>query len=123
VQPAPPRPTTLVVRRIGPLSALRIAFFFWAWVALMGLLAVTLIWIGVTASGSVDRFEAFLQDLGFDDFRVQTGALWRVSATVAVVFALTATIATWILTVAFNLLASMVGGVRLEVTAENERRR
>jgi hypothetical protein len=115
--------TRMVIRRVGPLSVLRLAFLFWLWVGVMILLAVTAAWVGVTATGSVDRFEEFVRDLGFNDFRVHDGALWRVTLSLTVLFVLVATAASWLMAVAFNLLAGLVGGIRIVVATAPDRRR
>lgn len=121
--PGPTR-ARLEVRHVPVWPVLRLAL-----VASLGTIgaftgAVAVLWSVAESAGLVAEAESFVASLlGVESFTIRSGALLTGLALVSIVLAALMTLAAVLATVAYNLLASLGGGIEVDVhqgTAEHE---
>lgn len=111
----PARRVRRVIRRIDPVSVLKLSFFFNLCVFAMFLVAAVLLWSAAIGSGSTDRIESFVIDIGFDDFELVGTELFRGFVVFGGALVVTFTVFAVLLALLFNLISDVVGGIRLTV--------
>lgn len=111
----PARRVRRVIRRVDPLSVLKLAFFFNVCVFAMFLVAAVLLWSAAIGSGSTDNIESFLIDIGFEDFRLVGTDLFRGFFVFGGGMVIAFTVLAVLLALLFNLISDVVGGIRLTV--------
>ncbi|MBL8777717.1 MAG: DUF3566 domain-containing protein [Acidimicrobiales bacterium] len=111
----PARRVRRVIRRVDPLSVLKLAFFFNVCVFAMFLVAAVLLWSAAIGSGSTDNIESFLVDIGFEDFRLVGTDLFRGFFVFGGGMVIAFTVLAVLLALLFNLISDVVGGIRLTV--------
>ncbi len=107
------RTTRVVVRRVGPLSVLKVSALFYLSLGLVLLVAGMLLWAGAHAVGLIANVESLMGDIGFTDFRLEGGQIMRAWLIVGGVLVVGGSIANVLMAVLYNLLADVVGGVKL----------
>ena len=114
---AVPRRTTerRIIRHLRPASVARIAFFLSLSVAAIFVVGLIALYVLGWASGALDGFEGFMEDLGFEGFRVSFFGYLPV----VLLFSLGTCAAVTAVAVAFaglyNALSELVGGVEIDV--------
>ncbi len=111
----PARRVRRVIRRVDPLSVLKLSFFFNVCVFAMFLVAAVLLWSAAIGSGSTDNIESFLIDIGFEDFRLVGTDLFRGFFVFGGGMVIAFTVVAVLLALLFNLISDVVGGIRLTV--------
>jgi Transmembrane domain of unknown function (DUF3566) len=115
-----------VVRRIDPWSVFKVSGLFYVCVWGIVVLASVLLWRAAVTSGSVDDVEGFIIDLGFDDFEFHPQQMFESLFFGGAIMVLVATFFTVLMTVLFNLICDLTGGVRIimiEQDVADQRRR
>jgi len=117
--PAPRvRRVNRVVRDIDPWSVFKVTLVFHLALYVMVLISSILIWNVANATGTVDNVERFMESFGWDTFRFDGGQifhnLWILG--LFLVFLLTGLAV--VMAAVFNLIADLVGGVRVSVLEE-----
>lgn len=107
-----------IVRRIDTWSVFRVAALFNLSVGLVFLLAGVFLWLGASTIGAVENIEGFMQAIGLDDFRFVAAELLRGSVVLVLMCAALATGFAVLLSVLYNLIADVVGGVEFSVLEE-----
>lgn len=111
----PARKVRKVIRRVDPLSVLKLSFAFNVCVFAMFLVAGLILWSAAIGSGSTDNIESFVVDIGFEDFKLVGADLFRgfvvFGGALVVAFSLFAVL----LALLFNLISDVLGGIRLTV--------
>jgi hypothetical protein len=117
-----------VIRRVEPWSVLKLSavFFFCTW--LIVTVAGLVLWRVAEATGTVGNVESFLAELSSSEsFTIDGGQILRASAIIGLVLVVAGTAMTMLLTIMFNLISELTGGIRLAVveleSAERVRRR
>jgi hypothetical protein len=88
------------------------------------MVAGILLWAVATSTGTVDNIESFIEELfTLTDFRFDGGAMLEASAVAGAVLVLAGTAANVALTVLFNLISDLVGGIRVTVIEQETARR
>ena len=106
------RRVRLVIRRIEPLTVLRVAILFWASVYVILLVAAVMLWTAATATGLRENVESFVGDLiAAEDFTFKAGQMLRASVVGGAVLVAMGSFATMMMAVLYNLIADVVGGV------------
>ncbi len=106
------RRARLVIRRIEPLSVLRVSVLFWASVYVILLVASVMLWTAATATGLRENVESFVGDLiAADDFKFKAGQILRASVVGGLLLVALGSFATVMMAVLYNLIADVVGGV------------
>lgn len=111
----PARKVRRVIRRVDPISVLKLSFFFNVCVFAMFLVAALLLWSAAIGSGSTDNIESFVVDIGFEDFQLVGADLFRGFVVFGGGLVVAFTVFAVLLAVLFNLISDVVGGIRLTV--------
>jgi hypothetical protein len=113
------RRVSRVVRRIDAWTVFKVAIVFWALLYVILLVAGVLLWNLALTTGTVSNVEGFIRDLfGLQTFEFDGDQMFRASWVLGAFFAVAGTGFTVTLAVVFNLIADLVGGVRVTVLEE-----
>ena len=106
------RRVRLVVRRIEPLTVLKVSVLFWASIYVILLVAALMLWSAATATGLRENVENFIGDLiAADDFTFKAGQMLQASVIGGAVLVALGSFGTAMMAVLYNLIADVVGGV------------
>lgn len=111
----PARKVRKVIRRVDPLSVLKLSFAFNVCVFAMFLVAGVLLWSAAIGSGSTDNIESFVVDIGFEDFKLVGADLFRGFVVFGGGLVIAGTVFAVLLALLFNLISDVLGGIRLTV--------
>jgi hypothetical protein len=112
-----------VVRHIDPWSVLTFSVLFHLCLFGALLLAGTLVWSAAVASGTIANIESFVRDLGdYETWEIQGEAVLRAGVIIAGMLTLASSILMVLLTVVFNLISDLIGGIRVTVVEEEVHR-
>jgi Transmembrane domain of unknown function (DUF3566) len=108
-----------VVRHIDPWSVLTFSVLFHLCVYSAFLLASVLVWNAADAAGTISNVENFIRELGdYQTFEINGDAVFRAAMIIAGVLTLASTVLVVLLTVIFNLISDLIGGIRVTVIEE-----
>jgi len=117
--PAPRvRRVTRVVRDIDPWSVFKVTLVFHLALYVMVLISSILIWNVANATGTVDNVERFMESFGWDSFRFDGGQIFHNLWILGLFFVFLLTGLAVVMAAVFNLIADLVGGVRVSVLEE-----
>lgn len=113
------RKVNRVVRRVDAWSVFKIALVFWIVFFVILLVAGMLLWNLAETTGTITNVEGFIKDLfGLKTFEFDGGQILRSSWIIGLVLVVGGTAFTVTLTVLFNLISDLLGGVRVTVLEE-----
>ncbi len=115
------RSTHVIVARVDPVSVLKLSALFYLCLCLALFIAGVLLWTGARASGLVANVESFMDELGFTDFRLQTGQLLGASALASVVLVVAGSTANLLMALLYNLIGDVVGGLKVVLNQDREK--
>ena len=115
------RRARLVIRRLDPWSVLKFSLLFYFCLLLVGILAFTVIWFVLNNMGVFESVTAFAQNFNIE-IRFPAGTIFRWYIGIGLAGVLLWTIATVLLTLLFNLVNDITGGIEV-VLAESDRGR
>ena len=106
-------------RRIDAWSVFKISLVFWAVVFAILLVAGMLLWNLASTTGTITNVEGFIKDLfGLKTFKFDGGQLLRSAWIIGAVLVIGGTALSVTLTVLFNLITDLLGGIRVTVLEE-----
>ena len=108
-----------VVRHIDTWSVFKVATIFVACIWGVVVLASLLVWRAAVTSGSVENTEDFIVDLGFQDFNFNPQQMFEALLSAGAVIAIAAIFFIWLLTVLFNLICDITGGLRITMIEQD----
>ena len=112
-----------VIRHVDPWSVLTFSVIFHLCLFSALLLAGALVWSAAAASGTIENIESFVRDLGdYDTWEIQGDAVLRAGVIIAGMMTLASTVLVVLLTVVFNLISDLIGGIRVTVIEEEVHR-
>jgi len=113
------RKSRRVIRHIDPWSVLTFSVLFHMVVFAALLLSSVLVWNAAIASGMVENIESFIQELGdYETFEINADVMFRAAIVIAGMLTLASSVLVVLLTVVFNLISDLVGGIRVTVIEE-----
>jgi hypothetical protein len=113
------RKVNRVVRHVDAWSVCRVAFVFFVSMYAILLVAGVLLWTVATSTGTIDNIESFIRSLFvLDSFTFDSATLLRASAVLGALFVVAGTAIAVTFAVLFNLIADLVGGIRVTVLEE-----
>jgi len=113
------RKSRRVIRHIDPWSVLTFSVLFHMVVFAALLLSSVLVWNAAIASGMVENVESFIQELGdYETFEINADVMFRAAIVIAGMLTLASSVLVVLLTVVFNLISDLVGGIRVTVIEE-----
>lgn len=111
-----------IVRHIDPWSVLKVALVFFICVWVMFMVAVVIIWSIAESSGTVQKIESFVSDLGVTGWKLNGTFVFRQYGLFGLVMVFACTTASVVSTIIFNLISDLVGGVWISVIEEETSR-
>lgn len=112
-----------VVRHIDPWSVLRLSLLFYFCLFVVVMVAGTLLYNLAGAAGTINSIESFIKDIGaFKTFSFKGGTIFRASLLAGLILVIAGTAFNVLLTVLFNLISDLVGGVRVTMIEEETAR-
>lgn len=113
------RKTRRVVRHVDPWSVMVFSMFFHLCFFAALLIASVLVWNAAVGAGTIENIENFIRELGdYERFEIDSDAVFRSAMLIAGIMTLASTIMVVLLTVVFNLISDLVGGIRVTVIEE-----
>ncbi len=112
-----------LVRHVEPWSVLKVSliFYFCLWVIL--LIAGVILWSFAVGSGTIDNVENFVKELfALESFEFNADEIFRASAIGGLVLVVAGSGFTVLMSVLFNLISDITGGVRFTVVEEETAR-
>jgi hypothetical protein len=112
-----------IVRHIDPWSVLKLSLLFYACLFVVFMVAGTLLWNLAGAAGTIASIESFIKDIGaFKTFSFSGGTIFRASFLAGLILVIAGSGLNVLLTVLFNLISDLVGGIRISVIEEETAR-
>ena len=108
-----------VVRHVDPWSVFKVASLFIACVWGIVVLASLLIWRAAESTGSVENTEEFIKDIGFRDFDFDPQQMFDALLSAGAVIAIALVFFIVLLTVLFNLICDLTGGLRVTMLEQD----
>jgi Transmembrane domain of unknown function (DUF3566) len=113
------RKVSRVVRHIDGWTVFKISLVLYALLYVVFLIAGVLLWHLAYTTGTVDNIQGFIKELfGLKTFTINGKKLFQASRTLGLIMAIGGTGLHVTLAVLFNLIADLVGGVRVTVLEE-----
>ncbi len=107
-----------VIRDIDPWSVFKVGIIIHAALYFVVLVSSVLIWNVANSTGTIDNVERFMESFGWDSFSFDGSQLFRSVGLIGIFLAILGT-GLWVLAaVVFNLVADLVGGLRVTVLEE-----
>jgi len=108
-----------VIRHIDPWSVLTFSVLFHLCLFAALLLASALVFNVAEEAGTIENLESFIRELGdYETFEIDGQAIFKAAVAIAGIMTLAASVLVVLLTVMFNLLSDLLGGVRITVIEE-----
>jgi transmembrane protein DUF3566 len=112
-----------IVRHIDPWSVLKLSLLFYACLFVVFMVAGTLLWNLAGAAGTISSIESFIKDIGaFKTFSFSGTTIFRASFLAGLILVIAGSGLNVLLTVLFNLISDLVGGIRIAVIEEETAR-
>ena len=108
-----------VVRHVDPWSMLTFSVLFHLCLYAALLLASVLVWNAAVAAGTIENIESFIRELGdYKTYEINGDVVFRAAMVIAGILTLASSVLVVLLTVVFNLISDLVGGIRFTVIEE-----
>ncbi|MEY2423292.1 MAG: hypothetical protein QOI95_3359 [Acidimicrobiaceae bacterium] len=112
-----------IVRHIDPWSVLKLSLLFYACLFVVFMVAGTLLWNLAGAAGTISSIESFIKDIGaFKTFSFSGATIFRATFLAGMILVIAGSGLNVLLTVLFNLISDLVGGIRVSVIEEETAR-
>ena len=111
-----------LIRQIDPWSVLKLSVVFFVCVWVMFMVAAIIVWTVARTSGTIDRVEGFVSDIGFPGLKLDSRFIFRQYGLVGLILVFAATAATTVASIVFNLISDIIGGVWITVIEEETAR-
>jgi len=111
------------IRHIDPWSVFKISILLYACLYVATMAAGVLLWNAAVGSGIIERFESFMQDLGFETWVLVGDEIFRGASIIGLVLVAAGSALNVVMAILFNLISDLTGGVRVTVIEEDLGRR
>ena len=112
-----------IVRHIDPWTVMKVSLLFYLCLFVVLMVAGTLLWNLAGAAGTISSIESFIKDIGaFKTFSFSGGTIFRASFLAGLILVIALSGLNVLLTVLFNLISDLVGGIRITVIEEETAR-
>jgi hypothetical protein len=112
-----------IVRHVDPWSVLKLSLLFYACLFAVVMVAGTVLWNLAGAAGTIASIESFIKDIGaFKTFTFKGTTIFRASFLAGLILVIAGSALNVLLTVLFNLISDLVGGIRISVIEEETAR-
>lgn len=103
----------MVLRRIDPVSVLKVSVLFYLSLCIALFTAGILLWSAAHAVNLITNLESFMADVGFADFRLDGTQLLRALAIAGAGLVVAGSVANLLMAALYNLISDVVGGVKV----------
>ena len=108
------------IRHIDPWSVLKLSIFMYLILYVAAMAAGVLLWNAAIGSGLVDQIESFIVDVGaFETFKFNGQEIFDGAKVIGLVLVVAGTALNVIMTIVFNLISDLIGGIRVTVLEED----
>lgn len=107
------------IRHIDPWSVFKISILLYACLYVATMAAGVLLWNAAVGSGIIDRFEGFMQDLGFETWELVGDEIFHGASIIGLVLVAAGSALNVVMAILFNLISDLTGGVRVTVIEED----
>lgn len=107
-----------VVRRIDLWSVLKLSLVVYTCLYLAILATLAALWSIAYSTGTVEKLQSFLEDVGLENFTFYGNEMFRACAAIGAVGVMAGTVVTVLATALVNVISEMTGGIRLVVIEE-----
>ena len=107
-----------IVRRIDLWSVLKLALVVYSCLYLATLATLAALWSLAYSTGTVEKLQSFLEDVGLENFTFYGNEMFRACAAIGAVGVMAGTVVTVLATALVNVISEMTGGIRLVVIEE-----
>lgn len=112
-----------LVRHIDPWSVLKLSLLLMLCMWVIGLIASVIVWSVANDTGALDSLEKFIKEtLDLKDFELDGQLLFRQFGMISLLCALGFAAATVVMSLLFNLISDIIGGVWVSVIEEETAR-
>jgi len=108
-----------IIRRIDLWSVLKLALVLYTCMYAAVLATLAILWGLAYSSGSIERLQTFLGDVGLENYHFYGGQMFRASAAIGAIVVIAATVATVLATALINVISEVTGGIRVVVIEED----
>jgi hypothetical protein len=113
-----------IVRHVEPWSVLKVSLFFFLTLWLITLVAGVMIWSVAVNAGGIESVEDFIENLmGYEEFHFLADQIFRAYALGGLVVCVGLAAFSVVVTLIFNLISDLMGGIRVTVIEEERIRR
>jgi len=113
-----------IVRHVSPWSVFKFSIFFYLCVWLILMVAGVILWKLSQTAGVIENFEKFYaKAAGEKSFEIDGRSLFRAGSTAGAILVFAATAFTVLMSVLFNLITDLTGGIRMTVIELESTRR
>ena len=118
------RRSRLIVRRVDPWTVLKFSALLYVSVCFVLLVAGVVLWSAATAAGVRSNIEGFIGKLiAADHFKFEADKIFRASVIGGGILVVLGTLTNVLMSVLFNLISDVVGGIGISVEERPPRRR
>lgn len=111
------------VRHVDPWSVLKLSLVFYFCLFVIVMVAGTILWNLASAAGTIGSVESFFKEIGvLDTFNFQGGTIFRATFLAGLILVIAGSAFNVLLSVLFNLISDLVGGIRFTVIEEETAR-
>lgn len=108
-----------VVRRIDLWSVLKLSLVVYTCLYLAVLATLVAVWGLLYSSGSIEKLQSFLEDVGLENFTFYGNQMFRACAAIGAIGVMAGTVITVLATALVNVISELTGGIRLVVIEED----
>lgn len=108
-----------VIRRIDLWSVLKLSLILYLCLYVATLATLAALWGLAYSSGTIDKLQSFLGDVGLENFHFYGARMFRACAAVGGVGVIAATVATVLAVAIINVISEVTGGIRVVVIEED----
>jgi hypothetical protein len=108
-----------VVRRIDLWSVLKLSLVVYTCLYLATLATLTVLWKVLYTSGTIEKLQSCLEDVGLANFSFYGNPMFRACAAIGAIGVMAGTVITVLATALVNVISELTGGIRLVVIEED----
>ena len=114
------RRTRRTIRHIDPWSVFKVSLLLYVCLYVAAMIAGVLLWSAAVNSGVIGNMEAFITKIGsYEVWQLDGEEIFRRVSVIGIVLMVTGVAFNVLMTIVFNLISDLVGGVRVTILEED----
>ncbi len=111
-----------MLRHIDPWSVFKVSVLLYACGYVAVLAAGVLLWNAAQRSGFVEKIESFITEVGsYESWKIDGMVIYQRARIIGLILATVGVAVNVVMTIMFNLISDLTGGVRVTVLEDSER--